>query len=137
MNIMEEVRIDKWLWAVRIFKTRTIAADACKKGRVMIDNVSVKPSRNIKVGDVIDVKKPPVTYSFKVLALSDKRMGAKMVPDFMENVTSAEQYEFMELNRLSGFIDRQRGTGRPTKKERRDLEQFTQSFDFDGFDWEE
>jgi ribosome-associated heat shock protein Hsp15 len=134
---MEEVRIDKWLWAVRIFKTRSIAADACKKGRVMIDNVSVKPSRNIKVGEIIDVKKPPVTYSFKVLALSDKRMGAKLVPEFMENVTSPEQYELMELNRLSGFIDRQRGTGRPTKKERRELEQFTQSFDFDSFDWEE
>jgi ribosome-associated heat shock protein Hsp15 len=137
MSIMEEVRIDKWLWAVRIFKTRSIAADACKKGRVMIDNVSVKPSRNIKVGEIIDVKKPPVTYSFKVLALSDKRMGAKLVPEFMENVTSPEQYELMELNRLSGFIDRQRGTGRPTKKERRELEQFTQSFDFDSFDWEE
>ncbi|MDO5522911.1 MAG: RNA-binding S4 domain-containing protein [Bacteroidia bacterium] len=133
---MNEVRIDKWLWAVRIFKTRTIASDACKKGRVLIDNVSVKPSRMIRAGDVVQVRKPPVTFSFKVLDLSDKRMGAKLVPQFMENVTPPEQYELLELNKISGFVDRQRGTGRPTKKDRRDLEQFTDTFDFDEFDWE-
>ncbi len=134
---MDEVRIDKWLWAVRIFKTRTIAAEACKKGRVMIDDASVKPSRNIRTGDVIQVRKPPVTYSFKVLAPADKRMGAKMVPQFMENVTPPDQYELLELNKISGFVDRQRGTGRPTKKERRDLDQFAGSIDLDEFDWEE
>ena len=134
---MEEVRIDKWLWAVRIFKTRTIAAEACKKGRVMIGDVSIKPSRNVRAGDVIQVRKPPVTYSFKVLALADKRMGAKMVPQFMENVTSPDQYELLELNKISGFVDRQRGTGRPTKKERRDLDQFAGSIDPDEFDWDE
>lgn len=131
---MNEVRVDKWLWAVRIFKTRTIASDACKKGRVMIDGVAVKPSRNIRIGDVIQVKKPPVTFSFEVLGLSEKRMGAKLVPNFMENVTPPEEYEILELNKLSGYIDRQRGSGRPTKKERRDLEQFTGSLDFDDFD---
>jgi ribosome-associated heat shock protein Hsp15 len=125
------------LWAVRIFKTRTIAADACKKGRVMIDQVAVKPSRNIRVGDVIEVRKAPITFSFKVLALADKRMGAKLVSQFMENITPPEQYEILELNKISGFVDRQRGTGRPTKKERRDLEQFTRSFDVDDFDWSE
>lgn len=134
---MNEVRVDKWLWAVRIFKTRTIASEACKKGRVMIDRVSVKPSRIIRVGEVIEVKKPPVTFSFKVLALADKRMGAKLVPQFMENVTPPDQYEILELNKISGFVDRQRGTGRPTKKERRDLEQFTEGFDFDEFDFDE
>lgn len=128
---MNEVRIDKWMWAVRIFKTRTVALDACKKGRVLIDNVSVKPSRMIRVGDVVQVRKPPVTFSFKVLGLSDKRMGAKLVPQFMENVTPPEQYEILELNKISGFVDRQRGTGRPTKKERRDLDQFADMFDFD------
>lgn len=128
---MQETRIDKWLWAVRIFKTRTVASDACKKGRVMVGNAPVKPSRNIRVGEVIQVKKPPLTYSFKVLALSEKRMGAKLVPQFMENVTPPEQYEILELNKISGFVDRQRGTGRPTKKERRDLEQFTDLFDWD------
>lgn len=135
--MMEEVRIDKWLWAVRIFKTRTIAVEACKKGRVMIGDVSIKPSRNVRAGDVIQVRKPPVTYSFKVLALADKRMGAKMVPQFMENVTSPDQYELLELNKISGFVDRQRGTGRPTKKERRDLDQFAGSIDPDEFDWDE
>ena len=134
---MNEVRIDKWVWAVRIFKTRTVALDACKKGRVLINNVSVKPSRMIRVGDVVQVRKPPVTFSFKVLGLSDKRMGAKLVPQFMENVTPPEQYEILELNKISGFVDRQRGTGRPTKKERRDLDQFTDKFDFDEFDWDE
>lgn len=134
---MEEVRIDKWLWAVRIFKTRTIASDACKKGRVMINEVSVKPSRMIRVGDIIQVRKPPITFSFKVLDLSENRMNAKLVPQFMENITPPEQYEILELNKIAGFIDRQRGTGRPTKKERRDLEQFTQDFMFDDFDWDE
>lgn len=132
---MDEVRIDKWLWAVRIFKTRTAASEACKKGRVAIGNISVKPSRNIRVGEVIEVRKSPVTFSFKVLDLSDKRMGAPKVPAFMENVTPPDQYEMMELNRISGFVDRQRGSGRPTKKERRDLEQFTDSFDFDESDF--
>lgn len=135
--MMEEVRIDKWLWAVRIFKTRTIAVEACKKGRVMIDDVTIKPSRNVRAGDVIQVRKPPVTYSFKVLSLADKRMGAKMVPQFMENVTPPDQYELLELNKISGFVDRQRGTGRPTKKERRDLDQFADSIDLDEFDWDE
>jgi len=135
--MMDEVRIDKWLWAVRIFKTRTIAAEACKKGRVLIGNVSVKPSRNIRAGEIIQVRKSPVTYSFRVLAPADKRMGAKMVPQFMENVTPPDQYELLELNKISGFVDRQRGTGRPTKKERRDLDQFAGSIDPDLFDWEE
>ena len=133
---MEEVRIDKWLWAVRIFKTRTVATEACKKGRVQIQNASVKPSRMIRPGEIIDVRKPPVTFSFKVLALSDKRMGAKLVPEFMENVTPPDQYELLELGKIGGFVDRQRGTGRPTKKERRDLDQFTDAFDFDESDFE-
>lgn len=132
---MDEVRIDKWLWAVRIFKTRTVASEACKKGRVIIGNVAVKPSRNVRAGEIIEVRKSPITFSFKVLALADKRMGAAKVPEFMENVTPPDQYELMELNRISGFVDRQRGTGRPTKKERRDLEQFTELFDFDESDF--
>ena len=134
---MDEVRVDKWLWAVRVFKTRTVASDACKKGRVMIDRVAVKPSRNVRVGEVVEVRKPPITFSFKVLELADKRMGAKMVPQYMENVTPSDQYELLELNKISGFVDRQRGTGRPTKKERRDMEQFTGEFDVDAFDWDE
>ncbi len=144
---MNEVRIDKWLWATRIFKTRTIAAEACKKGRVMIGGVSVKPSRMIKVGEVLQVRKPPVTFSFKVLALSDRRMGAKLVPEYMENVTTPDQYELLEMNRISGFVNRAKGLGRPTKKDRRELEHFTGAdfyeeddeayFDFDFDDDEE
>ena len=89
----EEVRIDKWMWATRIFKTRTIATEACKKGRISIDNVTVKPSRTVKVGDIIQVRKPPVTYSFRVIALAENRMGAKLVPGYLENVTTPDQYE--------------------------------------------
>lgn len=141
---MNEVRIDKWMWATRIFKTRTIAAEACKKNRVMVGGVNVKPSRMIKVGDVVQVRKPPVTFSFKVLALTERRMGAKLVPEYLENVTTPDQYEILEMNKISGFVDRARGLGRPTKKDRRELEQFTDpgimdddfdfEFDFDSDD---
>ena len=133
----ESVRIDKWLWAVRVFKTRTIASEACKKGRVLIDNNSVKPSRMIRIGEIVQVKKPPVTYSFKVLDIAQKRMGAKLVAGFMENATPSEEYEVLEMNKLSGFIDRQRGSGRPTKKDRRDLEDFTGNLRLDEFNFDE
>lgn len=130
-----EVRIDKWLWAVRIFKTRTIASDACKLGRVTIGGQRVKPSKMVKVGEIIDVKKPPITYSFKVLALSENRMGAKLVPGFMENVTKKEQLDLLEMTRVSGFIDRAKGMGRPTKKDRRDMDDFTTPEYVDEFDF--
>jgi ribosome-associated heat shock protein Hsp15 len=132
-----EARLDKWLWAARIFKTRTIAADACKNGRVMIDGVKMKPSRMIKEGDVLQVRKPPVTYSFKVLKAIQNRVGAKLVPEVLENVTAPDQYELLEMNRISGFVDRARGTGRPTKKERRDLDEFVQPSFFGDFDFED
>ena len=119
-----EVRIDKWMWAVRLFKTRSLAADACKKGKVLMSGNSVKASRNIKVGDVVQIKRAPITYSFKVLALSENRMGAKLVPEFMENVTTPEQLEILEMSKYSLYGKRDRGTGRPTKKDRRDLEEY-------------
>lgn len=131
-----EVRIDKWLWAVRIFKSRTIAVEACKKGRVSILGTNVKPSRMIKVGDIIQVRKPPITYSFKVLQVIERRIGAKLVPEYMENVTTADQYEILEMQRINGFIDRQKGTGRPTKKDRRSIEDFTTPEFMDDFDFE-
>lgn len=134
---MNEVRIDKWMWATRIFKTRSIAADACKKGRVMVGGVTVKPSRTIKVGDIVQVKKPPVTFSFKVIGLIQNRVGAKLVPEYMENVTTPDQYELLEMNKISGFVNRAKGMGRPTKKERRELEQFTEpNYSSDGFDFD-
>ena len=118
-----EVRIDKWLWAVRIFKTRTIATEAIKKGRVTMgdSDVPVKPSRMLKVGDTVNVRKPPVTYSFKVLALTENRLGAKLVPEYMENITPQSQYDLLEVVKISGFIDRRKGLGRPTKREGREL----------------
>lgn len=135
----KEVRIDKWLWAVRLFKTRSIAAEACKKGRVMIKEIPAKPSRMIKIGDVVQVRKPPVTYSFEVLDVTENRMGAKLVPLFMKNVTPASELQILELSKATGFIDRARGTGRPTKKDRRELDQFSEDYMFDELDlddWE-
>lgn len=135
---MGEARVDKWLWAARIFKTRSIAAAACKKGQVSLNGAQLKPSRTIKVGDIVNVRKAPVTYSFKVKQTIEKRVGAKLIPEILENVTPPEQYELLEMNRISGFVDRARGTGRPTKKDRRSLEEFTAPeylddllFDFD------
>ena len=128
------------MWAVRIFKTRTIAAEACKKGRVSINGGLAKAARMVKPGDVIQVRKPPITYSFKVLQPIEKRVGAKLVPEVMENVTTPDQYELLEMSRVSGFVNRAKGTGRPTKKDRRTLVDFTapefmDDFDFD-FDFE-
>ena len=134
----ETARIDKWLWAARIYKTRSIAVDAIKNGRVTIDSVSVKPSRTVKAGEVVSVKKPPVTYSFRILKPIEQRVGAKLVPEIYENVTDPSQYELLEMSRISGFVDRARGTGRPTKKERRALDQFVEpvlfGYDFDDDD---
>lgn len=132
-------RIDKWLWAARIFKTRSIAADACKNGRVTISGTNVKPSHTIKVGEIINVKKPPITYSFEVLQTIEKRVGAKLIPEVYKNVTDAKQYELLEMSRISGFVDRARGSGRPTKKDRRQLDAFVDPtlFGFDDFEDDE
>ena len=123
----EVARIDKWLWAARIYKTRSIAADACKNGRVTINNVNVKPSHTVKAGEVVSVK------------TIEQRVGAKLIPEVYENVTDAKQYELLEMSRISGFVDRARGTGRPTKKERRALDAFVDPamFGFDDEDEEE
>ncbi len=131
-----EARLDKWLWAARVFKTRSIAADACKNGRVTIGGVKQKASKMIKEGDIIEVRKPPITYSFKVLKAIQNRVGAKLVPEVLENVTAKEQLELLEMNRIGGFIGRARGTGRPTKKERRELDDFIQPAFFGDFDFD-
>ena len=135
-----EARIDKWLWAARIFKTRSIAADACKNGRVTKNGVNIKPSHIVKVGETISVRKSPITYSFKILDAIEQRVGAKLIPGVYENETPKEQYELLEMSRISGFVDRARGTGRPTKKERRDLDQFVDDWydsDAEEFDFDE
>lgn len=139
---MQEARIDKWLWAARIFKTRTLAASACKNGRVTINNTQIKPSHIIKIGEIINVKKPPITYSFEVLQAIENRVSAKLIPNIYKNVTDAKQYKLLEMSRISGFVDRARGTGRPTKKERRALDAFIEPAEFgfnedDDLDWDE
>ena len=136
----QEARIDKWLWAARIYKTRTLAADACKNGRITINGAQTKPSRTVKVGDKVGVKKPPITYTFLVKQSIEKRVGAKLLPDILENITTPDQYELLEMSRISGFVDRARGTGRPTKKDRRAIDDFqTPEFldAFDDFDFDE
>jgi ribosome-associated heat shock protein Hsp15 len=136
----DQARIDKGLWAVRIYKTRSIAAEACKKGHVSIGERTAKPAHNVRVGDIVNVKKTPITYSFKVLQCAEHRVGAKLVPELMENVTPQEQYNILEMSKMSGFVDRARGTGRPTKKERRDLDQFVDDWndnDAEEFDFDE
>ena len=131
-----EARIDKWLWAARIFKTRSLAADECKNGRVMIGGVKQKPSKMVKEGDVVQVKKGPIVYSFKILKAIQNRVGAKLVPEVLENVTTKDQLELLEMNRISGFVGRARGTGRPTKKERRELDEFIEPAFFGDFDFD-
>ena len=135
-----EARIDKWLWAARIFKTRSLAADACKSGRITLNGAQVKPSRTVTEGDEVGVKKSPVTYTFRVKQAIEKRVGAKLLPDILEDITTPEQYEILEMQRISGFVGRAKGTGRPTKKDRRALDDFAQNasedmssflFDFD------
>ncbi|MBP8791044.1 MAG: RNA-binding S4 domain-containing protein [Breznakibacter sp.] len=124
MSLKESVRIDKFLWSVRLFKTRSFAAEACKKGRVTMGGMPVKTSRVVKVGDVLEIRVPPIIRSFKVLELADNRMGAKLVPGFIEDVTPADVLAVLEMSQLAQASGRPRGTGRPTKKERRDLDDF-------------
>ena len=119
-----EVRVDKFLWAMRIYKTRSIATDACKCGRIKINGVEVKPSRTFHVGDVFTVRKGPITYTYRILQLWGNRLGAKMVPEYLQDITPKEQLELLELARYAAQSGRDRGTGRPTKKDRREIEQF-------------
>lgn len=125
---------------MRIFKTRTIATEACKKGRVTIGSgdsaVIAKPARMIKIGDIVNIRKPPVTYSFRVLALTENRLGAKLVPEYMENITPQSQYDLLEVVKISGFVDRRKGLGRPTKREGRELSKFTENIYDNGWDFD-
>jgi ribosome-associated heat shock protein Hsp15 len=118
------VRIDKWLWAVRVFKTRSQATEACKKGRVSIGNLSVKPSREVHEGEVVKVRVNPITRSFKVLGIAEKRMSAKLTPGFVLEITPPEELELLEVQKQMNWSTRERGSGRPTKKDRRNLDDF-------------
>lgn len=133
---MDSNRIDKWLWCVRVFKSRSLAADSCKRGRVYVNEAQVKPSREIKVNDVVKVRRPPVTFSFKVLDFPNNRVGAKLVPDYMLNITPQEELQKLDPSYAAFNLQRDRGTGRPTKKERRSLDEIFDS-GFDESDWDD
>ena len=134
---MSEVRLDKYLWAVRVFKTRSDAADAIRNNRVMVNNAYAKPSREVKEGDIISVKRMPVTYQYKVLELVSSRQGAKNVPQYCLNITSQEELDKLTVPRETVFVFRERGTGRPTKKERREIDALMDGFYFDEDDMED
>lgn len=121
MHSQDKYRIDKFLWAVRIYKTRSLASEACKKGRIIIDNIQVKPSREVKKGDTILIRKLPVIYTIRVKELTDNRIPARRVPEFIDDLTSIEELEKLKVNN-SVFYTREKGSGRPTKKERRILD---------------
>lgn len=128
---MEEVRIDKYLWAIRAYKTRSEATDACKGGKIRVNGNDIKPSRNVQVGDVIVVRKGAVTYTYKVLQLIDKRQGAKFVPEYAENLTPPEELAKLHAPVETFFLKRDRGAGRPTKKDRRQMDSLWDNLSFD------
>lgn len=125
---MNKVRLDKWLWSVRIFKTRSLAAEACKKNRIIIGDQVAKPSREVKVNDVIIVRKNPVIYTYRVKALIEKRQAAKLVPTYCEDLTSTEELDKLKVQETVVFY-RDKGTGRPTKRDRRDIDKLKNGVD--------
>ena len=131
----EQVRIDKWLWAVRIFKSRSLATDFCKRGKVLIGDESVKPSRIIRIGEIITIKRPPLTLTYQVKGLIQKRGSAVLAAENVVNLTPQEEFDRVRQKLESAFYVRDRGTGRPTKKDRRDLENldFADLSDFPDF----
>ena len=125
---MKLIRIDKWLWTMRLYKTRSIATDACKAGRILVNNMPVKPSFCVSEGMTVQIKKSPIIYTYRIIQITENRVGAKLVSDYMMNITPADQYKLLELTRMSMSGERDRGTGRPTKKERRDIDDFLEDF---------
>lgn len=135
-----DARIDKFLWSVRIYKTRTIAAEATKKGRISMGGTQVKASRTVKAGDTVDVRVPPATRSFKIIDIPRSRVGAKLVPNYITEVTAPDQLEIIELQKLAASMNRQKGLGRPTKKDRRDIDSYFGDIADDfapDFDWDD
>lgn len=131
MIIMDEVRIDKYLWSIRVFKTRSEATDACKGGKIRVNGADTKPSKMVRRGDVIVARKGPVTYTYKVLELIEKRQGAKLVPQYAENLTPAEEIAKLRAPVETFFLKRDRGAGRPTKKDRRQMDSLWDELSFD------
>jgi ribosome-associated heat shock protein Hsp15 len=122
MDDNKEIRIDKFLWSVRLYKTRSIASDECRKGRIIIKDVQVKPSRTVVKNEIITVKKPPVVYTYRVIEPIENRVGAKLVEQFLEDLTPDCEKAKLDIQDSVGIIHRDRGTGRPTKKERRQID---------------
>jgi len=120
----EGIRVDKYLFAVRLYKTRSQASEECRKGKVTIGDMNVKPSRELKVGEILQLRCPPITRSYKILSLTENRMAAKLVSEFLLETTPASELEILEVQKKMSVYERERGTGRPTKKERRDLDDF-------------
>ncbi len=119
---LSKARIDRWLWAVRLFKTRSLASEACRGGKVRVRNEKVKPSYGVKVGEVLEIQSGPITKRLRVLGLIEKRVGAKLVPEFLEDLTPPEDYRLLQQTAAQKVLRRDRGTGRPTKRDRRDIE---------------
>ena len=122
---MDTVRLDKFLWSVRIYKTRSIAAEECDKHRVLVNGMEVKPSRNVRVGDRLTVKKLPVVYTYDIIQLIDKRQSASLVSNYIVDTTPQEEFDKVNMAKMDIFVQRDRGAGRPTKKERRDIDKMT------------
>ena len=132
--IMESIRLDKYLWAVRIFKTRSDAADAIRNNKVTVNGAYAKPSREVKIGERIEVRRAMVTYSYLVLDLIANRQPAKNVPQYCQNITPQSELDKLNIPRETIFVFRERGTGRPTKKERREIDALMDGFYFDDED---
>ncbi len=128
---MDDIRLDKYLWAVRVFKTRSDAADAIRNNRVLVNDAYAKPSREVKIGDRISVRRQSVTYQYKVLDLVSSRQGAKLVPQYCLDITPQEELDKLNVPRETIFVFRDRGTGRPTKKERRELDSLMEGMFYD------
>ena len=125
----DSVRIDKFVWAIRLFKTRSDATEACIGNKVQLNGVPVKPAKTVKTGDIVSVRKGAVQFTYKVLQPAEQRMGAKLVPEFAENLTPQEELDKLKAPVETFFVRRDRGTGRPTKKERRDMDALWAGFD--------
>lgn len=131
MNMADEAtRLDKYLWSIRVFKTRSDATDACKGNKVKVGGVPAKPSKALKIGDVIEIRKGAVMFTYKVKALTEHRQGAKLVPDFAENLTPQAELDKLRAPVETFFLRRDRGAGRPTKKDRRDMDAIWDELDF-------
>lgn len=131
---MDEVRIDKYLWAIRVYKTRTDATDACNGGKIRLNGSDIKPSKHVKAGDVLTIRKGAVTYTYKVIEPLEKRQGAQLVPKYAENLTPQEELDKLRAPVETFFLKRDRGTGRPTKKDRRQMDALWDELDYDDFD---